>query len=159
MINQTLQQQLSSDLTTLSQLTELLEQEQHALRERDLEQLNQLLTTKNECLNRLGHTAQNRSELLKQAGFTPNDAGLEQWLVSLPSSQQADSRKSWQSVKSRLAYCQTLNEINGCVINRLQQTLHQLLTIYRGQSQASIKLYGAQGDTSAYQDSQILGTA
>ncbi|MDE1461059.1 flagella synthesis protein FlgN [Spartinivicinus poritis] len=159
MINQTLQQQLSTDISTLSQLTELLEQEQHALRDRNLDQLNQLLTIKNDCLNRLGQTAQHRSELLKQAGFTPNDAGLEQWLQTLPSPQQVESRKYWQTVKSHLAYCQTLNEINGCVLNRLQQTLHQLLAIYRGQSQASIKLYGAQGDTSAYQDSQILGTA
>lgn len=159
MISQALQQQLSSDLTTLAQLTELLEKEQHALSQRDLDQLNQILTAKNTCLNALTQSAQHRSELLKQAGYAPDDTGLSQWLQSLPQAQQPEHKKRWQAVKSSLAYCQTLNDINGCVLNRLQQTIHQLLSIYRGQSQAPIKLYGSQGDTSAYQDSQILGTA
>src|SRR5690606_20887502 len=90
----------------------------------------------------LGHNSKQRQKILIALNLPTNASGwdlfLQRNVTTLP------LREEWQRLIVEFEECQTLNEINGKMITRSQQTLNHLLNLLRGKV-AGASLYTAQG--------------
>lgn len=152
-----LSQMLSRDSERIEELEQILVREREALERRDVEALSTLIDAKNNAMASLGQSALERQGWLEAAGLNADQQGWQQWLAREPEtrSQQAD----WQQLGERFAHCRELNEINGKIIRRAQQTMEQLLMLMRGQSNEAPSLYNAQGRPGSGGDSNSLAKA
>ncbi|MBB6523504.1 flagella synthesis protein FlgN [Pseudoteredinibacter isoporae] len=136
---------VDQDLTSSLALLHLLEKEQEALQERDHEYLRELLEEKTSLLNTLDAGSVQRAEILRELQ-QPNDQYA--WESLIDAMGDADLKDHWQSLKDTIAQCQQLNEINGKIIARSQQTVQSLMQLLRGQD-ANQNLYTASGQTNS----------
>ncbi|MCV6620875.1 MAG: flagellar protein FlgN [Cellvibrionaceae bacterium] len=134
---------VDQDLTSSLALLHLLEKEQEALQERDHEYLRELLEEKTALLNTLDSGSLQRAEILKELQ-QPNDQFA--WESLIEAMGDDDLKDHWQSLKDTIAQCQQLNEINGKIIARSQQTVRSLMQLIRGED-GKQGLYNASGTT------------
>lgn len=152
-----LDQMLARDNARVDELEELLSRERQALEQRDTETLAPLIDAKNAAMAALGESALERQGWLEAAGLTPNHDNWQAWLerASETRARQAD----WDRLAQRFAHCREMNEINGKIIRRAQQTMEQLLKLLRGQNNDGPSLYNAQGRSGPSGGSQSLAKA
>lgn len=137
---------LQRDLDAARQLQSLLDQERELLQARNHDTLPELITAKNAELALLDAHATERRALLESLGV---EASTENWEALLQSSQAlAAHLPLWRDLQAAIKQCQGLNEINGKLIGRSQQTIKRLLDLMRGNS-SSPQLYTASGNTAA----------
>lgn len=134
---------IDNDLQETLQLLALLQQEQHAMEQRDRHGLTSIVKSKTICMDRIEHNANIRYQLLSAHQRPANESGWRQWVEEHT---QPNIRDDWQKLLETLEQCRHLNEVNGRLINRGQQTLHHLLTVIRGQLEAP-ELYTQRGVT------------
>ncbi len=134
---------VDQDLTTGLALLHLLEKEQEALQERDNECLRELLEEKTSLLNTLDAGALQRSEILTDLKQPTDKFAWESLIDALGNK---DLKERWQSLKETINQCQQLNDVNGKIIARRQQTVQSLLQIIRGED-ARQNLYSQSGST------------
>lgn len=145
-INPTLvQKMLDADITSASALQKLLTSERELLKNREYEPLSLLITEKNQLLERLNAHADERGAVLNSLGFTPDSSGWQQLLNSDETLSAFTS--TWKELQRLIAECKKLNEINGKLMGRSQQSLKRLLDLVRGQS-GTPALYNANGNAS-----------
>lgn len=146
-----LRQMLAQDSAAISQLKTLLIQERTQLVERKQDQLASIVEQKSILVDQLNHNSKQRQQILSTLNLPTNATGWDLFLqrntATLP------LREEWKSLTCEFEECQTMNDINGKIIARSQQTLHHLLNLLRGKV-ASPSLYTAQGmktqQTSSY---------
>lgn len=124
-------------------MIELLNHESQLLKQRETQQLEALLTEKNQCLADIATGARQRRLWLEQLGLNTDQ---ENWLGLLQENGGQKFLQSWQELNAKLQQCQQLNDVNGKMIARGRQTINRLLDILRGQSD-SPKLYTSRGST------------
>ncbi|MCV6625672.1 MAG: flagellar protein FlgN [Cellvibrionaceae bacterium] len=134
---------VDQDLTTSLALLHLLEKEQTALQERDNESLRSLLEEKTALLNTLDAGAAQRTEILRDLKQPTDRYAWESLIDALGNK---DLKEHWHDLKDTINECQQLNEINGKIIARSQQTVQRLLQIMRGEDMQQ-HLYGERGNT------------
>jgi len=146
---------LQIDLKHAQRLVEVLQLERSCLKKRDPETLAALIEEKNQLLEKLNQSAQIRSQWLNQLGY---DTSLKAWEDVIE--QQKDEALSllWGQLQQSISTGQELNEINGRLIGRSQQTLLKLLSILRGNNSAP-QLYGSDGNTQNNSESQCFTEA
>lgn len=132
---------VDQDLTTSLALLHLLEREQEALQERDPEVLRELLEEKTGLLNTLDAGAQQRAEILTELNRPTDKHAWESLLDALGDN---DLKEHWESLKDTIVECQEINEINGKIIARSQQSVHSLMQILKGKAD-SPSLYTQNG--------------
>ncbi len=150
-------QMLAQDTQNIEQLQQSLEQERAALEQRDASALPPIIESKNQLMAALGEHALQRQAWLDNAGLSRDHEGWQQWLNQHPDT--ATQLPQWQHLAERFAHCRELNEINGKIIHRAQQTLGQMLNLMRGQNNEGPSLYNAQGRSGSSSGSQTLGKA
>lgn len=146
-----LRQMHAQDSAAVSQLKELLTQERAQLVERKQDQLAAIVEQKSILVDQLNHNSKQRQQILSTLNLPTNATGWDLFLqrntATLP------LREDWKLLISEFEDCQKMNDINGKIIARSQQTLHHLLNLLRGKV-ASPSLYTAQGmktqQTSSY---------
>lgn len=131
------------DLQASTELLNLLQQEQEAIPSRNRDHLNEILTNKTACLQTIDNNANNRYQLLASIDQPPTEIAWKQIIE-----QQDDTalKADWEQLVDTLIQCRHCNEVNGRLINRGQQTLHQLLDILRGRLDPPT-LYNQRGAT------------
>ncbi len=150
-------QMLAQDTQTIEQLRQILLNEREALERRDHEALPPLIEAKNQTMAALGEHALQRQSWLDAAGLEHNHQGWQQWLQQHPDTQAQQAQ--WEQLAAEFEACRELNDVNGKVIQRAQQTIGQLLNLLRGQNNDGPSLYNAQGRSGSQSGSQTLGKA
>lgn len=121
---------IQQDLTASEHLFDLLEQEREALQARRYPDLVTLLEEKAKALDLLDQHAQQRFDLLAEAGMAQSDAA---WCELLDALADPHIHRDWQTLLDSVRNCRHSNIINGTMVARGRQTLGRLLTILRGQ--------------------------
>jgi len=150
------QTMLERDQQAAQALLLLLQQEGQLLQARDHQELTDLIDEKSKHIHVLNGHADERLAVLESLGMAPTHVEWENLLASDPA--LAPCLPLWQEIKTILQQCQQLNDINGKLINRSQQTLVRLLDLVRGKT-ASPQLYNAAGASSHTPSSQTLTRA
>lgn len=137
-----LRQMHAQDSSAIQQLKQLLIIEREQLAQRKQEQLSSIAEQKTVLVDQLNHNTKQRTAVLKALNLQTNAQGWDLFLqrntATLP------LREEWQQLITEFEECQELNDINGKLIARSQQTLNHLLNLLRGKV-ATASLYTAQG--------------
>ncbi len=135
-------QQLIEDIGTAQRLLELTDAEYQSLAERDLANLEQLLTQKQALLALLGQHGSLRSQALIRAGLNADRTGLQSFAAS--SAAGADILKQAERLDTILDACRSANERNGKLIRANQRAVGSMLQILQSSNQ-TLGLYDRRG--------------
>ncbi|MDO3382623.1 flagella synthesis protein FlgN [Gilvimarinus algae] len=133
---------LTADLKAAQALLALLQKESELLKHRDHGALTDLIEAKTQHIELLNAHATERSALLQSLNL-PADSNGWQAFMSGNAPLQA-LLPLWQELQECIAECKALNNINGKLIGRSQQTLQRLLDLVRGKT-STPELYNAKG--------------
>ena len=147
---------LTEDASAITQLKVLLTQERQQLETRKQDELANIIAQKSTLLEQLNVNAKRRQDVLQALQLPTNAAGWDSFLQR--NSGTDTLREEWAQLITDFNDCKTMNEINGKMISRSQQTLNQLLNLLRGKV-ASPSLYTAQGTKSSNNSSYTVAKA
>jgi len=151
-----LRQMIAQDSAAIAQLKQLLAHEREQLEQRKQEALPRIVEQKSALLDLLNNSAKQRQQILTTLGLPTNANGWDMFLqrntATLP------LRDEWKILVSDFEDCQKMNDINGKMIARSQQTLNHLLGLLRGKV-AAPSLYTAQGTKTQHTASYTVAKA
>jgi flagella synthesis protein FlgN len=151
-----LRHMLAQDTTAITQLKHFLVAERELLEQRKQDGLQEIIEQKAVIVDQLNASAKLRQQILTALGLPTNAAGWDTFLqrntATLP------LRDEWKTLVSEFAECQKMNEVNGKMIARSQQTLNHLLTLLRGKV-AAPSLYTAKGTQTQHTSSYTVAKA
>lgn len=151
-----LRNMIAQDSAALAQLKQLLAQEREQLEQRKQDLLPQIIEQKAALLELLGNSAKQRQQILTALNLPANAQGWDIFLqrntATLP------LRDDWKLLVAEFEDCQKMNDINGKMIARSQQTLSQLINLLRGKV-AAPSLYTAQGTKTQHTSSYTVAKA
>ncbi|HCW95691.1 flagellar protein FlgN [Pseudomonas balearica] len=156
MHDENLLQQLVDDIDTAKQLLELIEHELAALAERNLAELEIILTKKQPLLALLGQHGVERSRMLTERQLSNDRSGLEAF-ASISSQGDAILARS-SELEALLQDCQAANERNGRLIRANQGAVGSLLAILQGSNETP-DLYNRRGATARSSQHRPLSQA
>lgn len=158
MSNEGLQQLLESDRNQLDALAELLLAEKTCLEQRDLDQLNELMTQKQGVLASIENNDHIRRKLLLQAGVPAEQTSLTHLKRLLGKGGENEFTALLGSIEARLQQCRELSEVNSIIVHRSRLNTQRALGILRGPATLS-GLYTSHGSTLGGSDKRDLGSA
>jgi flagella synthesis protein FlgN len=130
----------------------LLEKEQQALVDGDVDRLLPLAAEKNDAFGRLARLGEARAQQLAEAGFGADRPGMEAWLARQP-----EARPAWEALLALASRASDLNRSNGKLIaSRLAHNQQALATLLAAANQAA--LYGPDGQARPVGGGRSLGT-
>jgi len=151
-----LRHMIAQDNTSISQLKQLLAQERVLLEQRKQEGLQEIIEQKAAVVDSLNNNAKLRQQILNTLGLPTNADGWDTFLqrntATLP------LRDDWKNLVVEFEECREMNDVNGKMIARSQQTLNHLLNLLRGKVPAP-SLYTAQGTQTQYTSSYTVAKA
>ncbi len=152
-------QQLIQDMQSCEALLVLLSEEREAMRERNMDDLERILTAKAEHLQSLENSADARTQIAEQysSSSKPNQQ-KEIWQDLITQFKDDKITESWRKLKSLLSSCKLENEVNGKLLARNHQIYSRLLELVRGQPKAP-SLYNSTGSSTSGGSSHIVGEA
>ncbi|HEY1151024.1 MAG TPA: flagellar protein FlgN [Pseudoduganella sp.] len=136
---------LRAEQQLITQLLEVLKQEQDHLVAADIDKLTALTPHKSDLVAQMAALATGRHKALAALGFAAQEAGMEAWLAA-----QGDdeSRALWQQVLDQTREAKELNRLNGMLINKHLSTTQGALQALRPQA-AAAAVYGPTGHTTS----------
>jgi len=150
-------QLVGEELVALRAFVGILQKEQQALIDGDLERLTPLIDEKTSHAGRLGQLAEQRNQVLAAAALALDRAGMESWLAQQSAAAKA-SQGTWENLLTLTAEARALNESNGKLIaTRLQHNQQTLSALLAAGNQAT--LYGPDGHTQASGGGRLFGAA
>lgn len=152
---QQIEAQIAQDINACESLISLLDREQEALKNRDPEQLAEIIEAKIAPLSLLETSANERSQWVKASG---SEASMEAWQDLLQQTQQQKLKDDWHKLKQLTLECRMKNEVNGKLLVRNQQVYGRLLDLLRGQN-TNTNLYTASGAAKGLSGTNIVGEA
>lgn len=139
-----LRQMILQDQTALESLRDCLIKEREYLEARNLDQMQTLIERKTQLLDEISQQVKLRAQVLAKLNLPQTADGWSQFLQRHPLTQPLEAE--WQTLVQIYEECQELNQINGKLVARSQQTFGHLLNLIRGQVTAP-SLYGANGSS------------
>lgn len=158
MSNEGLQQLLESDRNQLDALAELLQAEKTCLEQRDLDQLNALVTQKQSVLASIENNDHIRRKLLQQAGVPADQTNLTHLKRLLGKGGENEFTALLESIESRLQKCRELSEVNSVIVHRSRLNTQRALSILRGPATLA-DLYTSHGNKLGGSEQRDLGSA
>ncbi len=137
-------QLIRNGIRSAHELLTLLQQENSALRDDDLDTFLALAQQKKEKIAALETIDQQRATMLQAAGLTDDEQGTATFL-SQGSERCIALPQQWGEFLNALKACQQQNETNGRMIYARQHQLQQALNILRGQFGEEELSYDQQG--------------
>lgn len=151
-----LQEMIAQDSAALAQLKQLLARERGQLEQRKQDELSRIAEQKSVLLDQLNSNAKQRQQILTTLGLPTNAQGWDLFLQR--NTTTAPLLGDWKLVVTEFEDCQKMNDINGKMIARSQQTLSHLLGLLRGKV-AAPSLYTAQGTKTQHTASYTVAKA
>jgi flagella synthesis protein FlgN len=132
----------------------LLGKEQQSLIDGRTEQLLELSEGKTQAVHELAKMANSRKHGLEAHGEEIKTCGIVPWLKSYA----ADSVSVWQDIEQLAEQMQSINHLNGTLIqNRIRNT-QQALTVLHNAANSAQALYGADGQPYHPTSGRFLGS-
>jgi flagella synthesis protein FlgN len=135
---------LREEQQLITELLDILKDEQQSLVAADIDKLSALTPRKSEILAHMGTLASARHAALGDAGFEPREAGMEMWLCAHGT---PDDKALWNGVLAQTREAKELNRLNGMLINKQLSHTQGALQALRPPSPAG-NVYGPSGLTS-----------
>ena len=151
-----LRDMIAQDSAALAQLKQLLALEREQLEQRKQDELPRIVEQKAILLDQLNTNAKQRQQVLTTLGLPANAEGWDQFLQRNATTQPLVN--DWKLVVNEFEDCQKMNDINGKMIARSQQTLNHLLGLLRGKV-AAPSLYTAQGTKTQHTSTYTVAKA
>lgn len=139
--------QLKSELETFRQFVVLLQTEQQALSDGNVDPLTELARLKAEQMAALSRLGNQRSEFLRSLSLSPDRTSMEAWLATLPAAEQPDLRQTWDELLALGTQARDLNEANGAIISAKLRHTQQALAVLQQETGNLTGLYGRDGQT------------
>ncbi len=152
---QQIETQIAGDINACETLIQLLDKEQEALRERDPEQLAEIIEAKIPPLSQLENSANVRA---KWSIESCGESSVDAWQEILQQTNQTKLKDDWNKLKGLTQECKMKNEVNGKLLIRNQQVYGRLLDLLRGQ-QHNTNLYTSNGSSTGLNNSNKVGEA
>lgn len=147
MANTSLITALRNEHATMTELLDLLKQEQQYLVSADTAALEQATPAKTALVGRMAAASKERHQALAAAGLPAADASMEQWIAG---SGDAEAPTLWQSLLDLTHEAKELNRVNGMLIARHIANNQNLLNAMRQPAGgADTAVYGPSGQTQA----------
>lgn len=134
---------LREEQQLITELLQILKDEQQSLVAADIDRLAALTPRKSEVLMRMGALAATRHAALGEAGFEAREAGMEMWLCTHGT---PDDKALWNDVLAQTREAKELNRLNGMLINKQLSHTQGALQALRPQNPAG-NVYGPTGLT------------
>lgn len=151
----TLKHLLIEEAARLRDFLVLLEKEQQALADGDVERLMPIAAEKTELFGRLAQLGESRGRALAAEGLAADRQGMESWLGRHPD--QAGAKQDWLALLAMAEKARALNQTNGKLIaTRLAHNQQALATLMNAANQAS--LYGPDGQARPVGGGRSLGS-
>lgn len=151
-----LREMIVQDSAAIAQLKQLLEQERGLLEQRKQDKLHQIIEQKTLLADQLNLSTKQRQQILETLGLPANAKGWDLFLQRNASTMPFIN--DWRLLVTEFEECQKMNDINGKMVARSQQTLSHLLDLLRGKGVAP-SLYTAQGTKAQYTSSYTVAKA
>ena len=133
---------LQAELSKITELLDILKQEQQDLVSADIDHLTSLTPQKSALVNEMANLATARHAALAEAGYPAMELGMESWLQA----QDDDAAKLlWQRLLDHTREAKELNRLNGVLINKHLGHTQGALQALRPQQTT---VYGPSGMTS-----------
>lgn len=129
----------------LRRLEEMLLHERAALETRDLEQIEQTTSAKNQLLPQIEQNFAARQQALSACGTEPSAEGWLALIQALPTEPANALSADWQTLAESLERCQQLSQINQQLVHRSKENTDRLLSLLQGQGTQQ-DLYGRAGN-------------
>ena len=137
-------------------LKETLQNERRALEEQDIDELDQVVATKSDCVSKLQQLESRRQALCEASGFHPGPDQMEQ-LVDWCDEDSTITR-CWSQLMDIAAECNALNLTNGAIIQMRSQMMASNLAVLRG-ADPEPDTYERQGRDAAATNQRSLAEA
>ena len=145
---------LEAELKAMKAFVALLETEQQALIDGNIEQLPSLSESKTQAVHELNELVRMRKNNLLAHSAAIDAQGVAAWLQA----HAANCLPLWQEIQQLAGQLQDLNRSNGTLIQtRLRQT-QQALSVLQGAASSVHGLYGADGQPHIPSSGRILGS-
>lgn len=136
---------LDAELKAFLDFIQILQTEQEALIQGNVDALVELAQLKSEKVILLSQYAMSRNRFLDTQGCAPERGGMGKWLRQRSNPQIAEI---WQNLLERAEAAQQLNQTNGIMIETKLRNNQQALAVLRAATNKSA-LYGPDGQTHA----------
>lgn len=143
-ISQELAKLIEQEVQLMSTLLDVLKNEELVLVENTPEKLETVITEKNALLVEIISLEKQRNQLLTQAGFALDTAGIKAFLDSTPP--ETRLQEKWENLIALSADAKENNRTNGLLINRQMARNQSTLNILQ-QNDSSSSVYGADGQS------------
>ncbi|MFZ6734782.1 flagella synthesis protein FlgN [Undibacterium sp. Ji42W] len=150
-----IQQCLQEEVSIMTSLADLLKQEQSALIESDVVQLNDFTQSKGQLVIKMTELEKKRNSFLSDLGFNTDLEGMQAYLAQAAQVGDAaidtqDSARHWDALLELTVQAKEDNRTNGSLINRrlslnqatlnlLQQNTNQAGSMYGPNGQSTVK--------------------
>jgi flagella synthesis protein FlgN len=145
---------LANELSALTRLHDLLQQEQTALTQGAADCLPELIRAKGFLISEMTILADARHQLLVAAGLTASEDSMQSWIDSAATPAQ---QQSWSDLLALAKTVKELNRLNGILINKQTQTNQQLMRLFEGKT--GNNFYGPDGQSSVRTSTRKFGAA
>ena len=139
---------LETELRAFQDFIQVLQTEQDALVQGNVDSLLELARIKSEKVVLLSQLAENRHRFLSAQGFSPENGGMTKWLQQQRDGGNPQISKLWQQLLALAENAQQLNQINGSMIDTRLRNNQQALAILQVAANQNA-LYGPDGQTRA----------
>ena len=132
---------LQEDIQDLTRLSEILNKERTALKERSNTSIQTLASEKSTCIKSIEYRAKEKAMLFVDAGYQVKKGTFEKVISEI---QDPSLQSLWRKVNIGLRFCQDQNTVNGKVVSHSLKRVNKLMDIIRGQHNKP-NLYGSSG--------------
>jgi flagella synthesis protein FlgN len=143
---------LREELNLMTELLDLMRQEQHHLIGADIDSLGGVTARKSELVGQLSALATTRHAALAAAGFEAREEGMRAWLAA-GGADGADAL--WDELLQQTRAAKEANRVNGLLINRHLAHTRGALNALRPPAQGG-NTYGPSGQTTSSPTSRRL---
>jgi flagella synthesis protein FlgN len=137
-------------------LLELLRQEHQLLLQPPSSALEELTAVKQQQLEQLEQTVQRQTRLLARLGLSPDRQGAEAFIASLPAPSPLHTQ--WLNLEEMLEASRKQNEINGGIVALSRRQISNALDLLQSTRQGQ-KTYDRSGESRTSRPSNSFGTA
>lgn len=137
---------LEAELRAFQEFIQVLQTEQDALVQGNVDPLLELARIKSEKVVLLSQLAKNRTRFLSAQGYSPEHGGMTKWLQQQRDGGIPQVAELWQRLLTLAGNAQQLNQINGGMIDTRLRNNQQALAVLQVAANQSA-LYGSDGQT------------
>ena len=150
---------LRQEIDATTALLAGLRQEHAALEKNNAAAIEHIAADKQQWLGALETLSIQHAQILRNAGYPPDQTGLERYIIEQDPHGIHGLDTLWQKLKTVSMEARRQNQINGGIIAIRRMSIQRTLAILRGQSSEQTNYYSASGTCQTDASSQSLGQA